>query len=131
MSFSAAIERRLEGGPNAGCAAAQPELARPPEARMERGAPRTRVCFCLSKGRDAALHVSASRGGAVGGAGPLTGADPGALRRELSGLRLKELRARAKEAKVSADDLLDAADSDDPKAATIELLLRAVRAGGR
>ena len=61
----------------------------------------------------------------------LTGADPGALRRELSGLRLKELRARAKEAKVSADDLLDAADSDDPKAATIELLLRAVRAGGR
>ena len=56
-----------------------------------------------------------------------TGADQGALRRELSGLRLKELRARAKVAEVSADDLLDAADADDPKAATIELLLSASR----
>ena len=56
-----------------------------------------------------------------------TGADQGALRRELSGLRLKELRARAKVAEVGADDLLDAADADDPKAATIELLLSAAR----
>ena len=55
------------------------------------------------------------------------GAEQDALRRELSGLRLKELRARAKVAEVSVDDLLDAADADDPKAATIELLLSAAR----
>ena len=55
------------------------------------------------------------------------GAEQDALRRELSGLRLKELRARAKVAKFSADELLDAADADDPKAATIELLLSAAR----
>ena len=55
------------------------------------------------------------------------GAEQDALRRELSGLRLKELRARAKVAEVSADDLLEAADADDPKAATIELLLSAAR----
>ena len=35
--------------------------------------------------------------------------------------------ARAKAAEVSADDLLDAADADDPKAATIELLLSTAR----
>ena len=55
------------------------------------------------------------------------GAEQDALRCELSGLRLKELRARAKVAEVSADDLLEAADADDPKAATIELLLSAAR----
>ena len=47
------------------------------------------------------------------------------LRAELSGLRLKDLRIRAKDAGVSSDDLEDAVDADDPKSATIELLLRA------
>jgi hypothetical protein len=46
-----------------------------------------------------------------------------ATRSALSGLRLKELRARAKEAGHSADLLEEAADSDEPKAAVIELLL--------
>ena len=55
------------------------------------------------------------------------GAGQDALRRELSGLRLKELRARAKGAGVGADDLEEATDANDPKAATIELLLRASR----
>ena len=55
------------------------------------------------------------------------GAGQDALRRELSGLRLKELRARAKGAGVGADELEEATDADDPKAATIEMLLRANR----
>jgi hypothetical protein len=46
-----------------------------------------------------------------------------ALRSELDTLRLKELRSRAKTAGVSADDLEDAADSDDPKGYVIQLLL--------
>ena len=44
-------------------------------------------------------------------------------REQLSGLRLKELRARASQAGHSAEDLEDAIDSDEPKAAVIELLL--------
>jgi hypothetical protein len=44
-------------------------------------------------------------------------------KRELEGLRLKELRARAKEAGYSAELLDGAADSDEPKAAVIALLL--------
>jgi hypothetical protein len=44
-------------------------------------------------------------------------------RRELEGLRLKELRSRAKDAGHSAELLEEAADSDEPKAAVIELLL--------
>ena len=47
-----------------------------------------------------------------------------ALREELSSLRLKEIRSQAKQAGASADELEAAADSDDPKAAAIELLLR-------
>ena len=46
-----------------------------------------------------------------------------ALRTELEGLRLKELRKRAKDAGVDADDLEDTTESDDPKAAVIQLLL--------
>jgi hypothetical protein len=55
-----------------------------------------------------------------------------ALQTELESLRLKELRARAKAAGVSADDLEDAADSDDPKASVILLLLahESTRAAG-
>ena len=49
----------------------------------------------------------------------------GSLRQELMGLRLKEIRARAKQAGVSADALEEAVDSDDPKEATIELLIQA------
>jgi hypothetical protein len=41
----------------------------------------------------------------------------------LSGLRLKELRARARAAGVSPSELDELADCDDPKAAVIELLL--------
>jgi hypothetical protein len=44
-------------------------------------------------------------------------------RRELEALRLKELRARAKQAGYSSEQLDEAADSDDPKAAVVELLL--------
>ena len=44
-------------------------------------------------------------------------------RQQLTGLRLRELRARAKEAGHSAVSLEAAADSDDPKTAVIELLL--------
>ena len=52
-------------------------------------------------------------------------ADDGAaaLQTELEGLSPKELRGRAKAANVDADDLDDAIDSDDPKAALIALLL--------
>jgi len=46
------------------------------------------------------------------------------LRSELEGLRLKELRARAKQANIDQDEMDDATDSDDPKTAMIELLLR-------
>ena len=45
---------------------------------------------------------------------------------ELSGLRLKELRDRAKDAGHSAALLEEAADSDDPKAAVVALLLSSV-----
>ena len=55
----------------------------------------------------------------------LRGMGPGSSRAELSGLRLKDLRIRAKDAGVTSDDLEDAVDADDPKSATIELLLRA------
>lgn len=44
-------------------------------------------------------------------------------RHELASMRLTELRARAKEAGHSAEDLEEAIDSDEPKAAVIELLL--------
>eukprot|EP01046_Picozoa_sp_COSAG06_P014490 COSAG06_NODE_900_length_11658_cov_9.850852_4_plen_1819_part_00 len=46
------------------------------------------------------------------------------LRQQLSELRLKELRARAKEVGVDEDALEDATDSDDPRQAVVELLLR-------
>ena len=46
-----------------------------------------------------------------------------ALRTGFEGLRLKELRRRAKDAGVDADELEDATDSDDPKATVIQLLL--------
>jgi hypothetical protein len=46
-----------------------------------------------------------------------------AHRAELEGLRLKELRKRAKAAGIDADDLEDTIESDDPKAAVIQLLL--------
>ena len=46
------------------------------------------------------------------------------LRSELEGLRLRELRARAKRVNIDQDEVDDATDSDDPKAAIIELLVR-------
>ena len=48
-----------------------------------------------------------------------------ALRKELSALRLKELRRRAKAAGCSVDAIDDAVDCDDPKAALIEMVLAA------
>ena len=45
-------------------------------------------------------------------------------RSELEGLRYKELRARAKEANADQDEVDDAIDSDDPKAALIDLLVQ-------
>ena len=50
-------------------------------------------------------------------------ADVSALRAELVGLGLKVLRTRARAEGASAEQLDDAADADDPKAAVIELLL--------
>jgi lambda repressor-like predicted transcriptional regulator len=47
----------------------------------------------------------------------------GSARLELEGLRLKELRSRAKQAGYSVELLEDVLDNDDPKAAVIELLL--------
>ena len=52
----------------------------------------------------------------------------GALRAELEGLRLKELRQRAREQDVSPEEMEEAADSDEPKAAMVELLLRKAEA---
>ena len=46
-----------------------------------------------------------------------------ALRQELGGLRLKELRKRANSSGVSVDELEDATDSDDPKVTLIDLLV--------
>ena len=45
------------------------------------------------------------------------------LRRELEGLRLKELRARARSEDVGAEAMTAAMDSDDPKAALVEALV--------
>ena len=46
-----------------------------------------------------------------------------ALRRELDGLKLKELRKRAREAGVDAEKLEDAMDADDLHGAVVALLL--------
>ena len=51
--------------------------------------------------------------------------DDATLRAELSGLRLKELRQRARDRGIGAEALEEAADSEEPKAAVVELLLRA------
>ena len=55
---------------------------------------------------------------------PSSAAGDGALRADLEGLRLKELRQRARAEGVAADEMEEAADSDEPKAAMVELLLR-------
>jgi hypothetical protein len=46
-----------------------------------------------------------------------------ALRQELQGLRIKEIRHRAREAGIADDAIEEAADSDDPKAAAISLVV--------
>ena len=46
-----------------------------------------------------------------------------ALVSELQGLRLKELRQRAKEVGITAEELDTAMDSDEPEAAVIELIV--------
>ena len=50
--------------------------------------------------------------------------DTEALRAELEGMRLKDLRQRARSQGAGADEMEEAADSDDPKTAMVELLLR-------
>ena len=47
------------------------------------------------------------------------------LRDELSALSLRELRTRAASAGVDADDVEDARDADDPKAALVQLVVEA------
>ena len=47
-----------------------------------------------------------------------------ALREELQGLRIKELRDRAKQAAVDEAAIDDALDSDDPKTAMVDVLLQ-------
>ena len=51
-----------------------------------------------------------------------------ALRRELEPLRLKQLRARARDAGIDAEALEDALDSDQPKATVIALLVAGAEA---
>ena len=57
-----------------------------------------------------------------------------ALRAELDGLTNKQLRARAKAGKATTDELEDAADSEEPRAALLDLLVELemapTRAGG-
>ena len=55
--------------------------------------------------------------------GPATDSASDPLREELSALRLKDLRRRARAEGVAAEQLEEAADADDPKAACVELLL--------
>jgi hypothetical protein len=64
------------------------------------------------------------RADAVGAASatPSAAAEPSDLGTELAGLRLKELRARAKAENIAAELLEDAADADDPKHAVVQLL---------
>jgi hypothetical protein len=47
-----------------------------------------------------------------------------ALRTELEGMRMRELVARARECGIDHEALLDAQDSEQPKAAILELVLR-------
>ena len=47
------------------------------------------------------------------------------LQTELQGLRIKELRDRAKQAALDDDAIDDALDSDDPKGAIVDVLLQA------
>ena len=49
------------------------------------------------------------------------------LRQELEGLRLKELRARARSEECDDGAMAEAMDSDDPKAAFVQLLLGQAR----
>jgi len=49
------------------------------------------------------------------------------LRQELEGLRLKELRARARLEECDDGAMAEAMDSDDPKAAFVQLLLEQAR----
>ena len=60
--------------------------------------------------------------------GPDSGEE--ALRSELEGLRLKELRQRAREVGVSGEQLESAMDTDEPEASLIELVLARAKAAG-
>jgi len=53
------------------------------------------------------------------------------LRSQLEGLRLKDLRKRTKQANLDQDEVDDATDSDNPRAALVELLVRHAAATDR
>ena len=75
------------------------------------------------RGRGNTVGVSVGdRGHGSGGGGHCSSRAP-ALRSELSALKVGELRKRALEAGVSSDAVEAVYDSDDPKAALIELLV--------
>ena len=59
---------------------------------------------------------------------PLTEDSAPQLRLELEGLRLKDLRARAKAASMSAEQLEEAMDSDEPEEALISFLVQVAAA---
>ena len=69
------------------------------------------------------LRHEAPSGEARPPAAAVPGSAAAALRQELVGLKLKDLRARAKEAGMSAEQLDSAMDSDDPEEGVISFLL--------
>ena len=78
----------------------------------------------VAKAQAAAVAQAQAAAVAQAVAGVATGSSfDVALRQELAGLRLKELRQRAKAAGMSASDLESAMDADDPEDAVIALLL--------
>ena len=68
------------------------------------------------------------RAGSVASAGVAGSGDAAVA--ELSALSMKEVRARAKVVGATAEQLEDAADSDDPKAALVSLVAKHEAGGG-
>ena len=91
----------------------------------ERGMPGSRArCFCVSKARPPPPSLDNIEG--YGDTLLATDNQP-ELRTELEALRVKELEQRALAEGVPADDVEDARDEDNPKAALIELIVWSVQ----